>query len=394
VMLKDSQLSTMQNNIPSTYFFVPKKATMKTKLHSFQLAVDNNRCYNFTPLQLGPNTVVDNTRYSFQNTTNCSKAAIKSSDTIPTFGAPSSSAAIYRPKMITSDTVRSPSTMNPFSNAVNVVGESCEAPYLRATSESAPSPVDNCVAVQEIEAKFVSDHALDLYITFQKQELLWSIPPSYQSRQPHLSDGNRAILVNWMVDLQASFQFSDATLHLAVSLLDRFLDVTPVILGQLQLVGATCFWIASKYEERYLPIHVLVCACDGLYTRQEFVFIETKILSTLGYRLSLPTANTFLDIFLVVAKLDNRTRTMAHTVLKDALSSYTLLQYRPSELAAAAFLVAFRSTGKYTIAESLESCTGYEESAIWPVASAIMGEKEQRSSQEVEIQKYRAWLLS
>lgn len=363
---------------------------MMTMINPF-LPIDTNQCSTRATLVPGPNDAADNTRNPFQNITNVSKAANKPSDNIPKLGAPNNAAVSHCPKMTTSVAVRTPSTKYPFRNVVRVSDESCETPFYETMLESPPSPVDNSDAVQEIEAKYVSEYALDLHNAFRKQELLSSISPSYQSRQPHLTDENRAMLVNWMVSLQTSFRFSNATLHLAVSLLDRFLDATLLVeLEQLQLVGATCFWIASKYEERHLPMDGLVRACDGLYRRQEFLLMETRILATLRCRVSLPTADTFLDLFLAVAKLDNVTRNLAHYLLDGALTSYQLLRYRPSQLAAAAFLLACHSTGKNVVAdENLANRTGYQQVALLPVASAILEARENRRSHEVEI-KYQS----
>ena len=43
------------------------------------------------------------------------------------------------------------------------------------------------------------------------------------------------------------------TLFLGVSCIDRFLSVQNVPRSQLQLVGVTCMFLASKYEEIYAP---------------------------------------------------------------------------------------------------------------------------------------------
>lgn len=43
------------------------------------------------------------------------------------------------------------------------------------------------------------------------------------------------------------------TLFLGVSCIDRFLSIQNVSRSQLQLVGVTCMFLASKYEEIYAP---------------------------------------------------------------------------------------------------------------------------------------------
>lgn len=61
------------------------------------------------------------------------------------------------------------------------------------------------------------------------------------------------MLVDWLVEVVDEFQLSQEALFLAVALLDRFMSVKPVMCCQLQLLGITCLWVTSKYEEVMPP---------------------------------------------------------------------------------------------------------------------------------------------
>jgi cyclin A len=61
------------------------------------------------------------------------------------------------------------------------------------------------------------------------------------------------MLVDWLVEVVDEFQLGQETLFLAVTLLDRFMSVKPVLCCQLQLLGITCLWVAAKYEEVLPP---------------------------------------------------------------------------------------------------------------------------------------------
>lgn len=64
----------------------------------------------------------------------------------------------------------------------------------------------------------------------------------------------RAILVDWLVDVHSQFQLKEETLFLAIRILDDYCAVTEEISKRtLQLIGVTCLWMASKYEEIYPP---------------------------------------------------------------------------------------------------------------------------------------------
>ena len=58
----------------------------------------------------------------------------------------------------------------------------------------------------------------------------------------------RAILVDWLVEVQENFVLYHETLYLAVKLVDSFLQNNPTPKEQLQLVGATALLIACKIE--------------------------------------------------------------------------------------------------------------------------------------------------
>lgn len=65
------------------------------------------------------------------------------------------------------------------------------------------------------------------------------------SRQPDITVTMRAILVDWLVEVNDEYKLNPETLHLAVNYIDRFLSVMTVVRAKLQLVGTTALFIAS-----------------------------------------------------------------------------------------------------------------------------------------------------
>lgn len=61
----------------------------------------------------------------------------------------------------------------------------------------------------------------------------------------------RAILVDWLVEVQECFELYHETLYLGVKLLDHFLERNSIKKDELQLVGATTLIISSKIEVKY-----------------------------------------------------------------------------------------------------------------------------------------------
>lgn len=103
-------------------------------------------------------------------------------------------------------------------------------------------------------------------------------------QQTEINRRMRGILFNWLLEIQFKFELKTRTIFLAANIFDRFLQYQQVSKDRLQLIGITCFWIASKYEDIYPPeLKELVHLCDQLYTAQDIIDCETQILSYLNF---------------------------------------------------------------------------------------------------------------
>ena len=62
-------------------------------------------------------------------------------------------------------------------------------------------------------------------------------------------------MVDWLVEVHTQFSLLQETLYLTVAIMDRYLQESAdkVPTKELQLVGVTAMFIASKYEEMYPP---------------------------------------------------------------------------------------------------------------------------------------------
>ena len=90
--------------------------------------------------------------------------------------------------------------------------------------------------------------------------------------QPDITPDMRSILIDWLVEVAQEYRLQHETLHLSVRLIDQFLSRQPVARNKLQLVGVTCMFIASKFEEIYAP------QVRGLAKSQQSTSTELKII--------------------------------------------------------------------------------------------------------------------
>lgn len=93
----------------------------------------------------------------------------------------------------------------------------------------------------------VSYYAMDTFNYLKGREHLFPIG-DYMERQVCLSPWMRSLLVDWMVEVQESFELNHETLYLAVKLVDLYLTKVTVGKETLQLLGAASLFIASKFD--------------------------------------------------------------------------------------------------------------------------------------------------
>jgi len=103
--------------------------------------------------------------------------------------------------------------------------------------------------------------------------------------------------------------------------------------------------------------------------------MEKDILKTLGYKISISSAHTFLIRFLKAGHADKNIVHLSCYLLDGTLQSYKLLEFPPSQLAAAAILIARSKFGRHPWSPTLLKYTEYCEEEILPVARAILAEK-------------------
>ena len=71
---------------------------------------------------------------------------------------------------------------------------------------------------------------------------------AYMPTQQKINANMRAILVDWLVEVQENFELYHETLYLSVKIVDHYLEKNNIDRDQLQLLGATAVFLACKIE--------------------------------------------------------------------------------------------------------------------------------------------------
>lgn len=93
----------------------------------------------------------------------------------------------------------------------------------------------------------VSNYAMDIFNYLKEREKLFIIT-DYMDKQSCLSRWMRSLLIDWMVEVQESFELNHETLYLAVKIVDIYLGKSHISKETLQLLGAAALFIASKFD--------------------------------------------------------------------------------------------------------------------------------------------------
>ncbi|KAL3285983.1 hypothetical protein HHI36_000497 [Cryptolaemus montrouzieri] len=148
----------------------------------------------------------------------------------------------------------------------------------------------------------------------------------------------RSVVVDWLVEVQISFKLCLDTLHLSISILDRYLE-TNINVGRetLQLVAISGLMIAAKYEEVMIPEVVdFVYVCDDTFTKHQILEMERNIFAALKFFIPSPSSIQFLRRYSKIARVTPLQHNLGKYLLELAILDYNTCQILPSHLAAAA----------------------------------------------------------
>uniref|UniRef100_A0A3B3WD28 Cyclin-A2 n=1 Tax=Poecilia mexicana TaxID=48701 RepID=A0A3B3WD28_9TELE len=209
------------------------------------------------------------------------------------------------------------------------------------------SPMDMSVVDGDekpaVNVNEVPEYAAEIHTYLREMEVKTRPKAGYMKKQPDITNSMRAILVDWLVEVGEEYKLQNETLYLAVNYIDRFLSSMSVLRGKLQLVGTAAMLLASKFEEIYPPeVAEFVYITDDTYTKKQVLRMEhlavTKQVESLAMYLG--------ELSLV--------------------DSDPFLKYLPSQMAAAAYVLANNTVTGSSWPKSLVEMSGYTLEDLMP----------------------------
>ncbi|XP_062068164.1 G2/mitotic-specific cyclin-B1 [Lepus europaeus] len=232
---------------------------------------------------------------------------------------------------------------------------------------------DVILAVSDVDAEdgadpnLCSEYVKDIYAYLRQLEEEQSVRPKYLLGR-EVTGNMRAILIDWLVQVQMKFRLLQETMYMTVSIIDRFMQDSCVPKKMLQLVGVTAMFIASKYEEMYPPeIGDFAFVTNNTYTKHQIRQMEMKILRVLNFGLGRPLPLHFLRRASKIGEVDVEQHTLAKYLMELTMLDYDMVHFPPSQIAAGAFCLALKilDNGEWT--PTLQHYLSYTEEALLPV---------------------------
>jgi hypothetical protein len=188
---------------------------------------------------------------------------------------------------------------------------------------------------------FDDEHKYLLYI-----ERCRVLPPLFLQNKI-ISPKMRAILFDWMLQVQERFGLEHDTLHLAYCMVDRCLRQMNIQKEKLQLLGATCLFIAAKYEEVCIPhVNDFVYLAASSFTKRDIMVMERKIFQTVNFNMGFAYPNRFALLYLsALQNKDNIIYNTSKLFLDLFMSCYDLAHKLPSVMAQVSLYLSYFVAG-------------------------------------------------
>ena len=114
----------------------------------------------------------------------------------------------------------------------------------------------------------------------------WTVSRTGESSNPLVKHGWRGelnlrmrhILVVWLIEVGTMFRCDSYELHVAVTMMDEFVNANAVMRKELQCVGVTALLVASKCAGPYAHAVKELAQCAGACTIEDICAMERRLL--------------------------------------------------------------------------------------------------------------------
>ncbi|XP_065591129.1 cyclin-J-like protein [Cyrtonyx montezumae] len=209
--------------------------------------------------------------------------------------------------------------------------------------------------------------------------------PQYKARSPQI--GMRRYFIDLLTVLSNHCNLCPTARHLAVYLLDLFMDRYDIAARQLYVISFACLLLASKFEEKEDKVPKLehlnnlanMCNAKVVLSKKDLRRMEMLLLENFNWNLCIPTAAHYIDYYLSASVDENDLcngwpvtsltevrafmEKYAYYFLDFSVQDHSFLYFRPSLIAAAsvcASRICMQISPAWTAQLELLTCYSWE----------------------------------
>jgi len=190
------------------------------------------------------------------------------------------------------------------------------------------------------------DYINIIYYNLLKEEDIGILPKAefdYMKNQKELNEKMRSILIDWIIDVHFKFGFTDETLFMTVSIIDRYLTVTQIKRSNFQLLGITALLIACKHEEIDLPkVDDFIYITDNAYVKDDVIKMEEDVLSKLNFSFLYPSPIKFFEYLSLHFNFEKKHHLMGKYLMETFLLDIKNTKYKPSIISCACAYIVMK----------------------------------------------------
>ena len=190
------------------------------------------------------------------------------------------------------------------------------------------------------------DYLNIIYYNLLKEEMNELNPKAfhtYMKIQKEINDQMRSILVDWIIDVHHKFGFTDETLFLTISIIDRYCSIENITRIKYQCLGITALMIACKHEEINVPkVEDFIYITDNAYTKDEVFQMENDVLDKLNFSLLYPSPIKFYEYLSLHFNFSKKYHMLGKYLMESFLLDLKYIKYKSSVISCACAYIVMK----------------------------------------------------
>lgn len=249
-----------------------------------------------------------------------------------------------------------------------------EAKEIRAQRRKAVlKELEVCDLLDLRNPQYVAEYSTSIYHNMKEEEDAFLIDKDFLANT-EIEERHRRRLVEWLSEVHNKFRLLPETFFITCKLVDLAIQKFGVKKSNLQLLSLGALLISTKYEEIYPPSvrQMLKVAANETIKKEDVLEMEYKILRSLDFGVTFPTAHRFLERLKKLVNADDVTFHLAHYITQFSMLYIGFQTVKPSLVACGAIYLAMKSIrGRSSWNITFVKSTGYKEKAVKQIADRL-----------------------